>query len=649
MLRLRSTVIFTIILAVASIAARAADGPQMSAPHDATLPPVVSNDNQRTSGTLTNGVLTLNLRAARGWMRPEGEDGPALRVQAFGEDGAPLMSPAPLIRVPEGTEIAATVRNDLDMPLHVSGLCDRAKPRCGVLDVPPGESRSIRFPSGPAGTYHYAATTIGVAVPLRAWEDTQLSGAFIVDPAGASREPDRVFVITEWTAITDEQYGQLVAALDPGDLFLTWKPQFAFFINGRSWPHTERLSYPLGAHVRWRVINLTTQIHPMHLHGFYFDVDSLGDGVHDRSFDADHRRKVVTQLLKPGTTMAMTWTPERVGNWLFHCHVMSHVAPERRLTPSTDGEVNAHAHHVDQGSGMAGMILGVTVTGPTPAAEPTSSPRRLSLVMGAAQRGSATPSYGTTLIEDRDATETHRPPSQGTPIVLRRGEPVEITVVNRLPEATSVHWHGLELESFYDGVHGWSGAGARVTPMIGPGESFTVRLTPPRAGTFIYHTHLHDHHQLPMGLYGPIIVVEPGSDYDPATDHVIVIGRRGATSNLFAPLDVEAPVVMNGERSPRLVWKAGATHRVRLVNITSDDILNVGLQAPDGPVTWTPIAKDGASVPTADARPAPAQQIVGVGETYDFEFAAPPGRGHLWLDVRLPGGKWEAQGEIFIR
>ena len=80
--------------------------------------------------------------------------------------------------------------------------------------------------------------------------------------------------------------------------------------------------------------------------------------------------------------------------------------------------------------------------------------------------------------------------------MLRRDEPVEITVVNRLREATALHWHGIELDSYYDGVHGWSGAGQQVAPMIEPGGSFVVRFTPPRAGTFIYHTHLHDFRQL---------------------------------------------------------------------------------------------------------------------------------------------------------
>ena len=113
--------------------------------------------------------------------------------------------------------------------------------------------------------------------------------------------------------------------------------------------------------------------------------------------------------------------------------------------------------------------------------------------------------------------------------MLRRDEPVEITLVNRLAEPTAIHWHGIELDSYYDGVHGFSGLGRQVTPMIEPGGQFVVRFTPPRAGTFIYHTHLHDYRQLSSGLYGPIVVSNPGETFDPATDHVVVIGRSGLT------------------------------------------------------------------------------------------------------------------------
>ncbi len=156
-------------------------------------------------------------------------------------------------------------------------------------------------------------------------------------------------------------------------------------LNGLSWPATERLSYPLGETVRCRVINLSSQSHPMHLHGFYFDVNALGDGLHDRQIDP--ARRVVTQLLPPGGTMAMTWTPERAGNWLFHCHIMHHVSPLRRLTNVADRPADHHSS-----AGMTGRILGVTIVrsaerGAVEERKPVAeSPRKLTLVM---QPGSA--------------------------------------------------------------------------------------------------------------------------------------------------------------------------------------------------------------------------------------------------------------------
>ena len=98
---------------------------------------------------------------------------------------------------------------------------------------------------------------------------------------------------------------------------------------------------------------------------------------------------------------------------------------------------------------------------------------------------------------DENGKSIAEPGDIGPPIVLTRGVPVAIDVVNHLKEATAVHWHGIELQdSYYDGVSGYSGAGARLAPMIDPGQTFEVRMTPPRAGTFIYHTHMFDVYQL---------------------------------------------------------------------------------------------------------------------------------------------------------
>ncbi len=649
----------SLLIVIASLLAAPAGAPRSAAPqvrrprsaaqepapksHDAGLPEVATHDNRTAAGTVVDGVLTLQLRAAAGLWRPEGNDGLARQIEAFGEISGPLSAPAPLIRVPTGTEIAATIRNDLPHPLRVNGLCERGGTDCPSLDIPPGETRQARFKSGRPGTYSYWGATTGMPQQFRAAEDTQLSGAFIVDPPGAVPDQDRVFVITEWTSLTRTELKRLLGEDDPGAAFLKLKPDVTFLINGRSWPHTERLKYDLADVVRWRVVNLSTQIHPMHLHGFYFEVDSLGDGGSDRIFAPAERSRVVTQLMQPGSTMAMTWKPERAGNWLFHCHVMTHVSPVLHVdgSPRQD-EGHAPGHH--PGAGMKGMVLGITVTGPEEIETTTDAdpPRKLTLVMQTeAQRFGEAPAYGFVLADSPGAVHSGPVPVPGPTLALTRGEPVHITLVNRLPEATAIHWHGMELDSYYDGVHGWGGSGQRVTPMIQPGESFVVRFTPPRTGTFMYHTHLHDNRQLTSGLYGAMLVLEPDEKFDPATDHVMVLGRGGPQTT--------APVVINNEREPQYVWKAGVRHRIRLINITPNDIASVTLQGSDGPVKWHPLTKDGAPLPPDRCVPGPARQIIGVGETYDFEYETPRGRQNLWLEVRSPGGRWQAQGRIIVK
>jgi manganese oxidase len=651
----------TTVLLIAAASPGGFSAPAPNAPD--TLPEAVINDNRRSAGTLSGRTLTLNLRAAAAAWRPEGEQGPALAIEAFGETSGPLQVPAPLIRVAEGTEIVARVRNDLDHPLRVHGLCTRDGTPCRPIEVDPAAEREVRFDAGRAGTYHYWATSTGMPLAFRATGDTQLSGAFIVDAAGLPAPADRVLVIGDWTNLSRSQLMELAKADDPGAAFFAFDPRFTFVINGASWPSTERLTYRLGDDVRWRVVNLSSQAHPMHLHGFYFTVDSHGDGLRDTAYDADRKRLVVTQLLNPGETMTMTWRPEREGNWVFHCHVSEHISPERHLGRShaDSGHTahgaaapenhaasgNGHDHHAAHpATGMAGLVLGVTVLpGHQPigdAAGPTRTPRALTLTMSmAAGQEGTRPAYGFSLTEGQQAAAASQISVPGPTLVLQRAEPVEIALVNRLAEPTAIHWHGMELESYYDGVHGWSGVGSRVTPLIEPGATFPVRFTPPRAGTFIYHTHLHDDRQLTGGLYGAMLVMERGETFDPDVDHVVVIGRDGPGRT--------APVVLNGSPSPQFVWKAGARHRIRFINITPDDIFVVSLGSGDTAAEWTPVTKDGAPVPATEAPARAATQTIAVGETYDFEYQAPPGRRGLWLNVRTPGGKWAVQGRVVVK
>jgi FtsP/CotA-like multicopper oxidase with cupredoxin domain len=117
---------------------------------------------------------------------------------------------------------------------------------------------------------------------------------------------------------------------------------------------------------------------------------------------------------------------------------------------------------------------------------------------------------------------------------------VEIAVENQLREATTVHWHGIELESYYDGVPGWGGNGRQITPPVRPSETFLARFTPPRAGTFIYHTHLNDYVQLSTGLYGPLIVVEAGI-VSTGSGQIFVLSATGRTTRRIRFLSTALP------------------------------------------------------------------------------------------------------------
>jgi FtsP/CotA-like multicopper oxidase with cupredoxin domain len=213
-------------------------------------------------------------------------------------------------------------------------------------------------------------------------------------------------------------------------------------------------------------------------------------------------------------------------------------------------------------------------------------------------------------------------------LVLTRGELAEIEVVNQLKEPTTVHWHGIELESPYDGVSDWSGTGKQTTPPIAPGHSFVARMTPPRAGTFIYHSHWHEQKQLGEGLTGPLIVLEPGAKFDPATDKVFLFSRDGVEGN--------EPLLLNGSpQPPPIALIAGTTYRMRFINITAvdSDLTYSIVDATGAPVSWRAIAKDGQDLPPEQATAKKASgDTITVGETRDYSFT-PQKAGELYLQA----------------
>jgi FtsP/CotA-like multicopper oxidase with cupredoxin domain len=216
----------------------------------------------------------------------------------------------------------------------------------------------------------------------------------------------------------------------------------------------------------------------------------------------------------------------------------------------------------------------------------------------------------------------------GSTLSLTQGEPTAITVVNRSRQQTAVHWHGMELESFFDGVAGWSGAGTRVAPIIAPGDSFVAQMTPPRAGTFIYHTHAGELAQLTGGLYGAMIV-RPRDGRADLHERVIVLADSTADS-----LPARTPPSMINGRREAVPFEliAGATHRLRFISIGAVTRKQVRLLEGVAVVRWTPVAKDGAEFPVAQRAESAADQVLAAGETMDV-LVTPARVGELVLEV----------------
>jgi FtsP/CotA-like multicopper oxidase with cupredoxin domain len=161
-----------------------------------------------------------------------------------------------------------------------------------------------------------------------------------------------------------------------------------------------------------------------------------------------------------------------------------------------------------------------------------------------------------------------------------------------------------------------------VLQAIAPGDSLTVRWTPPRAGSFMYHSHFNESMQMGSGLYGPIIVLEPGERFDSATDKVLFFGTAGSASNpVFGPFP---GYVMNGKTSPEpMNLKAGTQYRLRVFNLAGDSPLQVSLDSGTTPIRWRPVAKDGYPLPPSQMAAREAVVVSDPGEIYDFEYTPP--------------------------
>ena len=88
----------------------------------------------------------------------------------------------------------------------------------------------------------------------------------------------------------------------------------------------------------------------------------------------------------------------------------------------------------------------------------------------------------------------------GPEIRVREGDLVRVTLQNKLPVGTTIHWHGLDVPPAMDGPVGLNQAA------VAPGDSFTYEFIATNPGSRWYHAHADPKYQIALGLYGPLIV-----------------------------------------------------------------------------------------------------------------------------------------------
>ena len=217
----------------------------------------------------------------------------------------------------------------------------------------------------------------------------------------------------------------------------------------------------------------------------------------------------------------------------------------------------------------------------------------------------------------------------GPLIRIRDGDRVRLNVHNELPEATTVHWHGLDVPNEMDGP-------ADVTQEpIEPGESYRYEFDVYQPGTFFYHSHKEPDRQQALGMYGALIV-DPANDqideaYDYDYDVPILLQewleREGYT---FPAMFMEGGMpnffTINGKAYPdteTVRMRVGEKARFRFIGSHNNFVHPMHIHG--GP--FTIVQTDGNVVPEG-ARLTKDTVNVGPGERYDV----------IWEALRP--GKW---------
>jgi FtsP/CotA-like multicopper oxidase with cupredoxin domain len=206
----------------------------------------------------------------------------------------------------------------------------------------------------------------------------------------------------------------------------------------------------------------------------------------------------------------------------------------------------------------------------------------------------------------------------GPTIEAVEGDRLRILVTNKLPEHTTIHWHGIFLPNGMDGVGGLN------QPHIKPGETYVYEFTLRQHGTFMYHPHADEMVQLAVGMMG-MFIIHPKKPEDPKIDRdfAIMLHEWAIHPGTYRP----DPAVMldfnifsfNSKVFPaidHLVVKTGDRVRIRIANLSMDEH-PIHIHGHAFRITAT----DGGKIPRAGQWPE-TTVLVPVGAIRDVEFIA---------------------------
>jgi FtsP/CotA-like multicopper oxidase with cupredoxin domain len=253
--------------------------------------PTSTKGNQPLEPKLIDGVKVFEVTA----QVVQWEVAPGEFVEAWTYNGT---VPGPLLRVTEGDTIRVVLKNELPEPtvVHIHGPMLPNK-MDGVPDVTqpvvnPGETFAYEFEAKPSGTFLYHTHHNSVMQKSKG-----LYGIIQIDPKNEVKTYDR-------------EYFQVIGEL--GGFFV---------INGKAFPSTEGIEASLGERVRIRLVNLGEMVHPMHSHGFATKV--VGTDGHPVPEAAQILKDTVS--IGPGERYDLEFVADNPGNWVYHCHILSHV------------------------------------------------------------------------------------------------------------------------------------------------------------------------------------------------------------------------------------------------------------------------------------------------------------------------------------